>query len=254
MVVAQLLNETVNTAPELVFDPQRQTVVENTAGLNIQLKYTDAENDTGTFHLESLPQRGSVSVTSSGQLMYTPCKDCIGFDSIGVRFVENLATSPLSATGRLEVEVVNVNDPPGIFFFNGTRGLYSEGEILTYAAANSTSAQLVVRAGLFDVDGYNDVVNLIVTQPRHGTATITLDVEAVGSPLSMPVDWPAKHTMATFSGDIVFTTANISYQAHSPDFTGTDEFLVSFQMCVGKRLFILLAPVMGQAPFAGHSL
>eukprot|EP00117_Sycon_ciliatum_P050069 scpid53697/ scgid4764/ len=236
LIVAQLLNTTVNTPPRLSFKQQQPYVIaEDSATVQLDLSNAieDDEKDTGTFSLTSIPERGIATISAAGILRYTPCTDCTGSETIMVKFTENPQTSlpQYTASSAFTISISNDNDPPLSFLFTpspASRTMHSSTTLQTYAEANHTAAQLVARVAFYDYDGSFDTLTHLVetSQPLLGTLSVDLDFQAVGVGTSMPVDWPTGHKAASFSGDIVFTVANITYIPPTPDYTGSETFTI----------------------------
>ena len=237
LIVAQIINTTVNTAPRLVFtQTQPYLIAEDRSAVTLDLadSVRDNENDQGVFNLTSVPARGTASITDAGLLMYTPCKDCTGLDQVTVTFTETQqeALPPYTTSATFSFNINNDNDPPHAFLFTqpaGSRTIHHMTTLQTYAEANHSTPLLVARVGMYDYDSTHDTLTYLVetTEPLQGTLDVVLDLQANGASTSMPVDWPANHTAELFSGDILFTIANITYTPPSLGFTGTERFSVS---------------------------
>ena len=84
MISAAVVNTTVpNTAPTVT--STSFTVQEDTTLTPVTLTYSDAENDLVTFWLPGIPTKdGVATMTTSGQLGFTPNKDFTGLAQIMV--------------------------------------------------------------------------------------------------------------------------------------------------------------------------
>lgn len=240
LLVAQILNSTVNTAPRLVFTQQQPyPVAEDVAMVTIDLSDSvqDNENDAGVFSLTSVPSRGNASITQAGILTYTPCPDCTGTDQLTIAFTETQqeALPPFTVSATFSINIINENDPPSAFLFTrpaGSRTIHNSTILQTYAEANHTTPLLVARFGLYDFDGTHDTLTYLVetSQPLQGSLNVALDFQGAGASTSMPVDWPANGTAMLFSGELLFSIANITYTPPSLDFTGSETFSVRLSL------------------------
>ena len=230
-IVIQVGNFSINTAPELQL-PNLITIEEDTPLFTYQVEYTDGENDGVWFYLNSVPKLGEANIsTDTGELRYIPCKNCTGFDSLEIQIVERPIEFgiPLSDTKILQIEVVNMNDAPQIFFYeelsrNDT--LVSAKTTLTvYVVANRTQPVVVARIGAYDVDGYHDNLELIVTSTFLETANYNRLLAAVGVPESLPVNW-GESPVGNFSGYVTFLGAEIEYLPPDATFTGGETIQV----------------------------
>ena len=230
-IVIQVGNFSINTAPELQL-PDVIIVEEDTPLFTYQIEYTDGENDDVWFYLTSVPKLGEANIsTDTGELRYIPCRNCTGFDSLEIQIVERPIEFgvPLSDSKILMIEVVNINDAPQIFFYeelstNDT--LVSANTSLTvYVEANRTQPVVVARIGAYDVDGYHDRLELIVTTAFPETTSQNKLVAAVGVSESLPVNW-GESPVGKFSGYVEFLGAEIAYIPLDTSFTGSETIQV----------------------------
>lgn len=236
-IVIAIGNLSTNTAPQLVLPTEPLVVTEDEGPFQFQLDFIDAEEDGVEFHLISVPRLGNASLSLSGLLTYDPCLHCIGTDSIEIYIVEVLAddinTTPLSASGVLQIEVSNINDIPRIFFYDpnttNSSDIVESLTITVYTEANRTLPTVVARIAGFDFDAYNDDLTISTRNGDHGEVGYATTLDAVNTPESLPVVWLPSATVAIYRGYITFVAAEITYLAFDADFTGTDEFRVALR-------------------------
>lgn len=226
-IVIQVGNFSINTAPELQL-PDVVTVEEDTPLFTYKIQHSDAEMDDVWFYLTSIPKLGEANVSlDTGELRYIPCWNCTGFDSLEIQIVEKPTEFgiPLSDSKILQLEVINTNDAPQIFFYEELTGndtLVSANTTLTvYIEANRTQPVALARVGAYDTDGYHDNLELIVTPASQGTTGHNTWLAAVGVPESLPVNW-GESPVGAFSGYVMFLGAEVTYLASDPMFTGSE--------------------------------
>jgi hypothetical protein len=157
-----------NNAPEAADDFARTLPGEP---VNIDLTGNDVDIDGDSISLVEVrpPANGSVAVVtlpgaSRPTVMYTPIAGFHGIDNFEYVITDNRATSPLTATGTVQVLV---NTPPPALHRIYTRPHGSFG-------AFTVSADDGLRPHPLDVDG--DALSVLVTQsPLHGTVTVEPD-------------------------------------------------------------------------------
>lgn len=232
MVVAQIGNSSINTPPSLVI-PESPLQVDEENVLVYQLEYIDDENDIVDFYLTSLPQYGHANITSSGLLTYVPCTDCTGIDTIGLYILERPfgINIRMDATGSIQIQINNVNDPPEIFFFDSVddQSIYDNTTMHTIIDANRTDFVSVAQIGGWDIDGSEDDLAVSIRQPSYGRAQAVVWLDIVMTMESLPVNWSQVPLSSgvQFNGQVAFIGVNITYLPDNPDQADyTDQFVV----------------------------
>jgi len=222
MVVAQIGNTSINTPPSLVI-PESPLQVDEGDILVYQMEYVDDENDIVDFYLTSLPQYGYANITNSGLLTYIPCTNCTGLDTIGVYILERAfgINIRMEATGTIQVQVNNINDPPEIFFFDNIddQSIYDNATFRVYIDANRTDFVSVAQVGAWDLDGIEDDLSVSVGQPSFGRAQSIIWLDVVTTTESLPVNWShiPSSSGAQYNGQVAFIGVNITYLPDNPD-------------------------------------
>ena len=234
-VVGQIGSTIINTAPRLQLPDTPTDIQQNPVVYKVDLStmYTDDEMDSVLFHLLTAPQLGTVELSTSGQLKYTPCLYCIGLEELTVRIIENSpeVDVPLSDSGMLLLNIVNKNDPPNRFLYdNLTEGTILPGsEITVFLDNNRTAFTSVALIGGYDFDGFHDDLSVRITGARRGTASSELWLDVVAVSESLPVQWPANSSEMTYRGYMTFIGVNITYLPSDPAYVGQDSLTVSIQ-------------------------
>ncbi|CAG2196988.1 unnamed protein product [Mytilus edulis] len=144
-----------NTPPRLV-SPEIVTMEEDSGTLQYFLEAIDDEDDTIVFYLEDTDyEMATPTLTTNGLLMYTPCTDCAGTEYIHILLTEHQTDIP-AASSNITI-IVHVTS-----LFR-TKTNYSE---------RSWSDQFTALFGAYDKD-VNDVLTLMVSQPDHGSVTVS---------------------------------------------------------------------------------
>lgn len=164
VTVSILVNAAPNTAP--VSSDDAYTVGEDgvltvAAGGGLLTNDTDAENDTLTANIVTVPQHGTLTLNPDGSFTYTPTANYNGSDSFTYRANDGTVDGNI-ATVSLTITVVN--DAPV-----GNSDAYS---------TTAGTALVVPAAGVLtndtDTDG-NTLTATTVTNPSHGTLTLNTD-------------------------------------------------------------------------------
>ena len=232
MVVAQIGNSSINTPPSLVI-PESPVQVNEGDVLVYQVEYVDDENDIVDFYLTSLPQYGYANITSSGLLTYVPCTNCTGLDTIGIYILERAfgVNIRMEASGTIQIQVNNINDPPELIFFDNVDdgSIHENTTIRTYIDANRTDFVSVAQIGAWDLDGSGDDLSVSISQPRYGQAQAVVWLDVVTTTESLPVNWSQipSSSGAQYNRQVAFIGVNITYLPNNPDDVDfVDQFLI----------------------------
>ncbi|XP_076076023.1 uncharacterized protein LOC143046845 [Mytilus galloprovincialis] len=171
-----------NTPPRLV-SPEIVTMEEDSGTLQYFLEAIDDEDDTIVFYLEDTDYvMGTPTLTTNGLLMYTPCTDCAGTEYIHILLTEHQTDiSAASSNITIIVHVTSKNEHPGVFLTQyGSSVLFEDKsepvvvylEQKTNYSERSWSDQFTALFGAYDKD-VNDVLTLMVSQPDHGSVTVS---------------------------------------------------------------------------------
>ena len=146
---------TVNTAPKLL---TLSISLEEDAVASLQISASDAENDSLAFAVVANPQHGTVTVSATGALTYTPTANFFGTDSLDVKVSDSAGAQ---TTGTIGVTVNPIDDAAVV---TTTQLAVEEDTVLHAQLAGS------------DVEG--DAFGYALThQPTHGS----LVMDAFGS-------------------------------------------------------------------------
>lgn len=156
--VAVVKNNAINSAP--VAPDYADTITEGTPIYGIKLQATDADGDTLTYSWLDGTTGGkpayNAGLDSEGNFNYQPPENYFGVNVFNYK----VSDGELTDTGTITVTVTGVNDAPtaSTSTFNAVGNLGSQGTF-----------------SYIDVDGDTDLTFTIVTQPEHGTVTISGD-------------------------------------------------------------------------------
>ena len=140
-----------NRAPVLVTTALAAT---EDAALNAQLVATDADANALTFARVTDVQHGTLTVSTSGAVVYTPTANYAGADSFSVRVTDGAGGE---TTGTVNINVAAVNDAPA---FTNT----------TFNATEDTALDV----NLVPTDIDNGTLTVTRTSaPQHGQATVS---------------------------------------------------------------------------------
>lgn len=115
MFVVSTTAASIYNSPPRLNVSRNVDIVEDSGTLNYQLVATDEEGDKILFTLSDSTLFGNASLTSSGFLTYTPCRDCAGVEYLNITMYENQADPEIPPANSTDVIIVNIqfiNDPP----------------------------------------------------------------------------------------------------------------------------------------------
>ena len=237
-IVMRIGNFSTNTAPQLNLPVEPIRIAEDgsLAMFSLVEFVEDFEGDAVDFYLASLPLLGNATLSLDGILTYTPCPNCIGMDTLEVYIIERpfgINTTPLGDTGMLRFEIVDLNDPPEIFFYQvNTSNPETEFDISTsqtvssFIDANRTSPVVVASVFAYDFDAYNDDLTILVRDGDSGSAGYQIGLDAVNTPESLPANWLSGSLVDSFTGYVTFIAFNLTYLPEDANSIGTDEISV----------------------------
>ena len=156
--VAVVKNNALNSAP--VAPDYTGTITEGTPIYGVKLQATDADGDTLTYSWLDGTTGGkpayNAGLDAEGNFNYQPPENYFGVNVFNYK----VSDGELTDTGTITVTVTGVNDAPtaSTSTFNAVGNLGSQGTF-----------------SYIDVDGDTNLTFTIVTQPEHGTVTISGD-------------------------------------------------------------------------------
>lgn len=232
-ILMRVGNVSTNTAPQLLLPSDPVEIIEDMVLESYQIEFMDGEGDFVDFYLASLPKLGNVTLTLDGLLTYAPCENCTGVDSIDIYVIERPFGEnhiPLPASGRLLINIINVNDNPEVVFYTDIDSdiVTLNSTLFVYTDANRTAPAIVASIAAFDYDGYHSDLTVFVTNGANGASSSQIWLDAVNTPESLPLTFPGEieHNLEDFMGYISFTGAYITYLPNSPNFVGTDTLVI----------------------------
>lgn len=99
-----------NANNDATIAPERSLATQEDEQLSQSISYIDTvDGDPLTFYVESAPRRGQASISSEGQLTYTPTLNFSGVDSLEYRSCDS---ANLCDVAYIVVEVTPLNDRP----------------------------------------------------------------------------------------------------------------------------------------------
>ncbi|MDX1997980.1 MAG: tandem-95 repeat protein [Thermoanaerobaculia bacterium] len=113
----------------------------------------------------TLPTLGSVELLPDGTFQYTPAANVWGSDFFDYEIVDPLGAT---ATARITVEILAVNDPPVTTYENET-------------TTEDSTLVIDVLANDFDVEG-EPLTAVVTVAPQHGTAVVQGDGKVLYTP------------------------------------------------------------------------
>ena len=134
----------------------------------------------------------------------------------------------MEATGTVQVQISNINDPPEIFFYDDVdaKSIHDNNTVMAYIEVNRTDYVSVAQIGAWDLDGYEDDLSVRVSSPESGEAKAVIWLDIVTAAESLPVNWTKlpSSSGAVYKGYVVFIGVNITYLPNNPDDLFTDQF------------------------------
>ncbi len=152
-----LVNVTVSSVSDapVANDDVATTPEDSSAVIGVTANDTDADGDTLTVTAVTQPQHGTAAVEATGSVRYTPAANYYGSDA----FSYTVSDGSESSTAQVLVTVTSINDVP-------------TASADTVTTLKNQAVSVPVLSNDSDVD--EDTLTVTgVTQPQHGSATIT---------------------------------------------------------------------------------
>nr|XP_006820036.1 PREDICTED: uncharacterized protein LOC102804939 [Saccoglossus kowalevskii] len=179
-MLAQVKKDFGNSAP-IVTSRLTVMIPEDGGTMMYPITAVDPDNDDIVFQLteNNSTTYGKCNMTSQGLLMYRPCLDCFGTDSVEFTVIEHRddMIDPLHTTDVLEIHVIEQNDNPDLFVaVEGSNILntyeYDISVTVEERNPNNTAYEdFIAQVGAYDPDT-NDYLTLTFDYPTHGLLVI----------------------------------------------------------------------------------
>ncbi|XP_052082972.1 uncharacterized protein LOC127720424 [Mytilus californianus] len=179
-------NKVYNSAPTLISN-RFISITEDQGTVQYQLEAADEEDDTVRFYLATKQtyryKLGAPVLYENGLLMYTPCKDCSGVETIDIILREILASkdiTPASRAATLVITIIDTNDPPDMFLVQNGQSILLDDptepvmvylEQKTEYNRNKWMEDFRAVIGAFDVEQQHLIME--VYKPMSGTVMFT---------------------------------------------------------------------------------
>ncbi|VDI67222.1 Hypothetical predicted protein [Mytilus galloprovincialis] len=182
-------NKVYNSPPMLTSD-RFISIKEDEGTLQYQLEATDEEGDVVAFYLSSQTNiLGKTLLFKDGILLYTPCTDCSGVETLTIILQEiqtNDDIPPASSEATLIITIIDSNDPPEIFLTQYGQSILSSDPtepVLVYLEQkrifnkNKWTQDFTAIIGAFDVEKQD--LFMEVYQPSYGTVLFLHEKTAI---------------------------------------------------------------------------
>ncbi|XP_076116641.1 uncharacterized protein LOC143084119 [Mytilus galloprovincialis] len=181
------LSKGIYNSPPWLISSDNVTIEEDSGTLQYPLQAFDDEGEEIQFILNDSFTGYKMSeplLTKDGILLYTPCKDCYGVESIPIILKENQSDPdipPADTPVTVTINVIDVNDPPVMFVTQyGHSKMHSDPTepILVYLEQMNTfnkekwNETFTALIGAYDIDR-SDSLHIEVNEPSHGNHTLT---------------------------------------------------------------------------------
>ncbi|VDI28035.1 Hypothetical predicted protein, partial [Mytilus galloprovincialis] len=171
-------NKVYNSPPTLISD-RFISIKEDEGTLQYQLEATDEEGDVVAFYLSNQTNTlGKTLLFKDGILLYTPCTDCSGIETIAI-ILQELQTNddipPASSETTIVITIIDSNDPPEIFLTQYGQSILSSDPtepVLVFLEQkrifnqNKWTSDFTAVIGAFDVEQQD--LTMEVYQPNYG--------------------------------------------------------------------------------------
>lgn len=259
----------INDSPVAVND--ELTVEEDAAGVVVPVlnNDTDVEADALTVAIDAeglqLPQSGQVSLSTDGDVLYTPNANVFGSDAFQYQLTDvngasAVATVNVTITPTPDVPVAIAGGPYAInlnsvFSPNGSQSYDVDGDTLSYlwdfgdgTAANGVNpnktyltpgqynVQLIVNDGTSNSEPSSTIVNVVAAAPFisqqplnaiiQDSGSATFSVQALGN-VPMQYQWRLNGAPIPGAVNASYTTPPITMPADTPSYTIEYDVVVS---------------------------
>ncbi|VDI71255.1 Hypothetical predicted protein, partial [Mytilus galloprovincialis] len=201
-----IISNKVYNSPPILISNRFISIKEDEGTLQYQLEATDEEGDVIKFSLASQTYKlGKPLLFEDGILLYTPCTDCSGIETLTIILQEiqtNDDIPPASSETTIVITIIDSNDPPEIFLTQYGQSILSSDPtepVLVYLEQktlfnlNKWTEEFTAVIGAFDMEQQDLSMN--VQKPMHGTlmftdekttAPITLNCETAVNVVGVP--------------------------------------------------------------------
>ncbi|KAL3873866.1 hypothetical protein ACJMK2_036950, partial [Sinanodonta woodiana] len=225
--LAEVNLQMVNDLPYLTSDT---TVImeEDSGTLIYQMEAEDAESDPIEYFLETSPALCQISFTSQGRLLFTPCVDCHGNMTIGIRMQDVPGVkeiTPAVSVINISVEILPVNDPPRVFLFDDSWNslIYEDPTepVMIYKDQGSNVKFHAVIGG-YDVDDGDTLIYSVNTSSNGKMAIETTDNIVLNHfSTCKGVKCPVVRSSVNLR-DMAWLVAEVDYEQNMSNFTGLE--------------------------------
>ncbi|XP_062613272.1 uncharacterized protein LOC134275049, partial [Saccostrea cucullata] len=183
MFILSVTKASIYNSPPLLDCQTEVNIMEDSGTLHYQLSALDEEGDPIIFNLLNQSVKGQLSLSSDGFLVYTPCLDCSGNETIGIMLTENQTNPEIPAASTkiaINIHIQSINDPPSVFLtVNGSSLLNkdpTEDVVILLEAVNdfisNETRHWKARLGAYDVEK-TDTLKFVMSNPLNLNISIT---------------------------------------------------------------------------------
>ncbi|XP_071123199.1 uncharacterized protein [Mytilus edulis] len=180
--VVAVVDKNVYNSPPVLLSPDILIMDEDQGTIQYSLRAFDEENDVIEYYIEPSFNvsdiNGTVFLTKTGILLYTPCRDCTGNEQIPVVLQEvqrDHLITPVHRLITLTISVTQLNDPPIVFMTQYGQNILHDDPtepVLVYLeqmnAFNTEkwSSEFSATFGAYDIEKQDLFIS--VSEPLHG--------------------------------------------------------------------------------------
>ena len=175
--VSSVSNKFVNSPPVITSNSYISIFEDEKFTFTIQAKDPDPDELSLRINSSAPATTGDVTLDIDGTLVYTPCRDCYGTDTVHFTVLERRTDDEpvLSVDGIFVVTIIGTNDVPKLQMFSKGHNIITDSPKLAitteeYHAYNDAYKDVVYVVAANDAD-YNDELKIAFDQPEHGNLT-----------------------------------------------------------------------------------
>ncbi|VDI62203.1 Hypothetical predicted protein [Mytilus galloprovincialis] len=185
--VVAVVNKNVYNSEPVLLSPDILVMDEDQGTIQYTMRAYDEENDVieylmqPSFNVSNI--NGTIFLSKTGTLLYTPCRDCTGVEQIPIVLQEvqrDNAITPVFRLITLTINVAQKNDPPIVFMTQYGQNILHDDPtepVLVYLEQMNAfngekwSSEFSATFGAYDIEKQD--LFITVSEPTHGRIMIS---------------------------------------------------------------------------------
>ncbi|CAG2187681.1 unnamed protein product [Mytilus edulis] len=191
--IVAVVDKNVYNSPPVLLSPDILVMDEDQGTIQYTLRASDEENDVIEYHIQPSFNvsdiNGTMFLTKTGILLYTPCRDCTGVEQIPIILQEVQRDNSITAIHKLITLTFNaaqLNDPPVVFMTQYGQNILHDDPtepVLVYLEQMNAfngekwSSEFSATFGAYDIEKQD--LFITVSEPTHGRKLLSKERTSV---------------------------------------------------------------------------